>query len=60
MQPEIVIVDTRPLWMQKEDQKAFCSLKCKLFKQCSSRVGSDCRHYGGSVIPKIRNKELRS
>lgn len=52
----VMIVDGRPDWMRKEDELMACLSRCPLFKRCSTRAGTACRHLGGDVIPKIRNK----
>jgi hypothetical protein len=51
---DVVITDTRPDWMKKEDEWMACRTRCSLFKRCSTRVGTDCKKFGGYVIPKIR------
>jgi len=50
---QVTIIDTRPDWMRREDGQALC-MRCPLFRRCASRFGADCRHKGGSKIPKIR------
>lgn len=51
---DVLIADDRPNWMKKEDEVMACMLRCSSFKRCSSRVGTECKHLGGTVIPKIR------
>ncbi|WP_274607670.1 hypothetical protein [Bacillus pumilus] len=34
-----------------------CMTRCKQFKQCSSRFGSDCKRMGGAEIPKIGGRK---
>ncbi|MFC3883771.1 hypothetical protein ACFOU2_09765 [Bacillus songklensis] len=51
---QVVIVDDRPDWMKKEDDWMACRTRCPLFRKCSTRVGSQCKKFGGDVIPKIR------
>lgn len=50
----VLIADDRPKWMQKEDKIMTCMHRCLFFKQCSTRIGTDCKKLGGSEIPKIR------
>lgn len=53
---QVVIADDRPKWMIKEDQWFYCKTRCRLFRKCSTKVGCECKHMGGSVIPKIRKR----
>ncbi|PRO41069.1 hypothetical protein C6W18_12120 [Bacillus sp. LLTC93] len=53
----VVIADDRPLWIQKEDKLMACMTRCKQFKHCASRFGSDCKRMGGTEIPKIGGRK---
>ena len=55
----IIIADDRPDWIKAEDKVAACQMRCYLFKKCSSRIGVDCKHLGGSEIPKIHDRKGR-
>jgi len=50
----VVITDSRPKWMIKEDRHMACMMHCRLYKCCNSRVGNECKKLGGDTIPKIR------
>lgn len=50
----VIYIDTRKPWMKREDRYMKCFWKCPLFKYCQSRMGSDCRQFGGTEIPKLR------
>lgn len=56
---QVVIVDARPDWMKEEDRLMTCMSRCNLWRHCSSRVGYDCKHFGGVTIPKIRQRQSR-
>jgi hypothetical protein len=49
----VVIADDRTEWQKAEDKWAVCWIHCPLFKNCSSRFGSDCKRLGGEEIPKV-------
>ncbi|MFN3092150.1 hypothetical protein [Bacillus pumilus] len=34
-----------------------CMTRCKQFKHCASRFGSDCKRMGGAEIPKIGGRK---
>jgi len=50
----VLIIDDRPKWVIEEDKLMACMTRCRLFRKCSSRMGNDCKHLGGTEIPKIR------
>jgi hypothetical protein len=50
---KVVIADDRPKWMRDEDTKMICLTRCSLYRKCSSRLGVDCKHLGGDMIPKV-------
>ena len=52
----VVYIDTRPDWMKREDEYMKCFWECPLFLVCQSRMGADCKKFGGTEIPKIRKK----
>lgn len=52
---EVVIIDARPKWMIREDREMKCFMECHLFRVCQSRMGSQCKRFGGTEIPKIRS-----
>jgi hypothetical protein len=54
MKKQVEITDTRPKWMKREDEWMICFERCPLFRRCQTRNGKDCKHQGGSAIPKIR------
>ena len=51
---QVTIIDTRPDWMLREDRLMTCMLHCRIWRKCVSRMGEECKHLGGSEIPKIR------
>lgn len=51
---QVAIIDTRKDWMKREDDWMACRTRCPLFKRCATRIGSQCKKFGGDVIPKIR------
>lgn len=53
---QVVIVDSRPKWMIREDKQMPCMTHCRLWSQCATKVGHDCKVLGGHIIPKIRTK----
>ncbi|MDX8367828.1 hypothetical protein [Cytobacillus sp. IB215665] len=55
MNNSVVITDSRTQWMIAEDKLMSCMTRCRLYKECATRVGVDCKRLGGSEIPKIRN-----
>lgn len=52
-QLNVIIADDRPSWIKKEDELAVCQTRCSLFKKCSTRCGTECKKFGGNVIPKV-------
>lgn len=36
------------------DEHMKCFWECPLFLVCQSRIGADCKKFGGTEIPKIR------
>lgn len=50
----VVIIDERKPWMVEEDKYMKCAWECPLFRVCQSRIGADCKRFGGTEIPKIR------
>lgn len=51
---QVTIVDTRTDWMIAEDNLFQCMTKCSMYRKCKTRVGADCKVFGGDIIPKIR------
>ncbi|PKR84881.1 hypothetical protein CWO92_10930 [Heyndrickxia camelliae] len=51
---KVKIIDTRPKWMRQEDEQFKCRTFCDEYRKCYTRCGSNCRKFGGDVIPKIR------
>ncbi|MBO0959549.1 hypothetical protein J1P26_07355 [Neobacillus sp. MM2021_6] len=49
----VIIADDRPKWMVREDNMMICFTRCSFYKHCSSRMGADCKHLGGDMIPKV-------
>lgn len=54
-----VIVDSRTPWMIQEDEQMACMTRCRLYKYCNSRIGTECKKLGGNVIPKLREREKK-
>lgn len=54
-----VIVDSRKVWMIREDEQIACMTRCRLYKHCNSRIGSNCKKLGGNEIPKLRERERK-
>jgi hypothetical protein len=54
MTSQVLIIDDRPAWMIREDKLMACMTRCRLFKKCCSRMGYECKHLGGTEIPKVR------
>jgi hypothetical protein len=54
---DVLIADDRPEWIKAEDRVAACQIRCSLFRRCSSRFGIDCKHLGGTEIPKTNNRK---
>lgn len=52
---EVVIEDTRKDWMVAEDRLIVCMTRCSQFRKCATRAGTDCKKFGGDVIPIIRD-----
>ena len=50
----VVIIDDRPNWQKKEDEQYLCQIKCKYFKKCISRFGTQCVQLNGDTIPKMK------
>lgn len=50
----VIIRDSRPAWMRKEDKELVCMIHCNFYLNCNSRVGKDCKKLGGGVIPVVR------
>lgn len=50
----VSIFDDRKPWMKEEDRLMTCAWFCPLYRNCSSRMGYDCKRLGGLEIPKIR------
>jgi hypothetical protein len=53
MLANVIIADDRPSWIRKEDELAVCQVRCSHFKKCVTRCGTECKMFGGNVIPKI-------
>ncbi|AKN55621.1 hypothetical protein AB434_3216 [Heyndrickxia coagulans] len=54
MEAKIIIKDSRKKWMVEEDRKYVCQTFCKQHKRCSTRLGYDCKKFGGDRIPKFK------
>ena len=50
----VIITDSRPKWILKEDKHMACMTRCYLYKCCSTRVGYSCKRLGGGVILRIQ------
>lgn len=51
---QVSIIDARPEWMIREDMEMACFYRCPLYRKCSTRMGYECRRFGGEHIPRIR------
>lgn len=49
---QVTIIDARPDWMKAEDELMAC-MSCHYFRRCKSRIGYECKHLGGTEIPKV-------
>lgn len=54
-----VITDSRKSWMIREDEQMACMTRCRLYRHCDSRIGTECKKLGGDVIPKLREREKK-